>query len=133
MIIHHVTLITGDVATHRLDTIDPRAIRACRALLPSGGPIPHCSPFRVEVLGPVFSVWRAREPIVTCGLGEGVDETWEALQELQKRSAPVLATPPASRWLAVAILPGITAVSKNDISWLGDFERCMAAAILLPK
>jgi len=41
----------------------------------------------------------------------------------------VTATPPGSRWLAVVILPSLILLEREDITWLGDFERCMAAAM----
>lgn len=134
MLIHHITLLTGHTATHRLDTIDASAVAACRSLLPEGGPIPAYSPFRAEIHLPIWTIWRGREPIVTCGIGRGFDDTWMALVELQSRFGPVAAAnPPVSAWLAVAILPSLAALSRDDVGWLGDFERCMAAAILLRK
>lgn len=131
MIIHHVTLITGDVATHRLDLISEESVQACRSLLPKGGEIPQCSPFMIEITGPVFTVSRGRDPVVVCGIGSGRDITWDSLVDLQSRFAPVVASAPRSQWLAVVLLPGLASIAREDISWLGDFERCMAAAILL--
>jgi hypothetical protein len=70
------------------------------------------------------------KPIATCGIGHGPSDVWKALVLLQDRFAQVKATPPNSQWLAVVILPGIAALTRDDIGWLGDFERCMAAAML---
>jgi hypothetical protein len=133
VIIHHITLLTGHSAVHRLDTLSRSAVDACRSLLPAGGPIPGFAPFRVQIHGSVFTVWRGREPIVTCGFGRGSDETWSALIDLQSRFGAVIAQPTASAWLAVALLPGLASVSPEDVKWLGDFERCMASAMLLPS
>jgi hypothetical protein len=36
-------------------------------------------------------------------------------------------------WLAVVLLPGIAVQRREDIAWLGDFERCLAFAILLQE
>lgn len=133
MILHHITLSTGDIATHRLDTIDAGAVALCRALLPAGGVISPLPAFRVEIHGPVFTIFRGREPLVTCGVGRCVDDpVWPSLASLQSQFAPVLAQPVAGDWLAVVILPSLAATTQADIGWLGDFERCMAAAILLP-
>ena len=129
--VQHITLMTGDVATHRLDTLNPVGVEACLALLPSGERRRGCAPYRVEILAPVFSLWRGREPILSAGVGTGADDTWYALVELQERFFIVKAAPPAARWLAVALLPAFTALASTDLGWLGDFERCMAAAILL--
>lgn len=133
MTLPHITLATGHNTLHRLDTLDPVAVAACRALLPAGGPIPGFPAFRVEIHGPVFTVWRGREPIVTCGICHGDDDTHAALGTLQ-----TVVTPPASyaipagAWLAIAIMPGILTLTQTDIGWLGDFERCMAAALITP-
>lgn len=133
MLIHHITLATGDSVAHRLDLISPEALQACRALLPTGGQVPALPAFRVTIAErTVFTIWRGRELIVTCGIGYGLDPAWTALVELQARFAPVLARPPAERWLGVVVLPGLTNLAGSDISWLADFERCLAAAILLP-
>src|ERR1035437_3979223 len=43
------------------------------------------------------------------------------------------AVQPASLpWLAVVVLPFIVNQTREDVSWLGDFERCMAWTILTP-
>ena len=133
MIIHHVTLMTGHTVTHRLDTLAPEAVDACRSLLPDGGPIPGFSPFFVVVQLPVFTIFRGREPIVTCGIGRGDNGCWSALVNLQTKFAPVTVDAPVGQWLAAALLPALGAISRYDLGWLGDFERCMAAAILLPR
>ncbi len=133
MIIHHITLATGDSVAHRLDLVSPEAIQACRALLPAGGPIPSLPAFRVDIAElTVFTIWRGREPIVTCGIGRGRSPTWTVLAKLQARFAPVIAPPPSGQWLGVVVLPGLANQARSDLSWLADFERSLAAAILLP-
>lgn len=133
MLIQHITLLSGDNATHRLDTLSPEAVQACRELLPDGGQVPGFTAFRVQITGPVFTIYRGAEPLVTCGIGRGHDGTWDALAQLQARFAPVVAHLPKAQWMAVAILPGLVMTARSDIGWLADFERCMAAAILGAK
>jgi hypothetical protein len=133
MRINHITLLTGDSVLHRLDTIDPAALAACTALLPSGGQIPSFPAYRVEIHGPIFTLYRGREPLVTCGLGSGPDEVWQTLHHLQQQFGPVKAKAPIGRWLAVVILPPLVTLTKSDISWLADFERSLAAAILTQR
>ena len=132
MTLSHITLLQhGNTVLHRLDTLDPAAVASCRALLPSGGQIPGFPAFRVEIHGPVFTLFRGREPLVTCGIGEGEDETWLTLWELQAKFWPVdKMDPPPGKWLAVVLLPPITACTASDIQWFADFERCMAAAMM---
>ncbi|HCN76048.1 MAG TPA: hypothetical protein DIT13_02490 [Verrucomicrobiales bacterium] len=131
MTINHITLMTGDNVLHRLDIIPPEVVEQCRELLPEGGQIPGFPAFRVEIHAPVFTIWRGREPIATCGLGQGEDDVWSTLRDLQARFAPVKARPPAGRWLAVVLLPGLLTTAREDVHWLADFERCLAAAMLL--
>jgi hypothetical protein len=33
-------------------------------------------------------------------------------------------------WLGMVILPGLALSAQSDVSWLGDFERCLAFTIL---
>lgn len=134
MILHHITLLTGDSATHRLDTLDQSVIDACKQLLPAGGTIPAFAAWRVEIHGPIFTIWRGAEPVVTCLIGGDTDPVWTTLVDLQKRCAPGVPIkakqPQRGVWLAVALLPGLANAAQSDIGWLGDFERCLAAAIL---
>jgi hypothetical protein len=132
MTLTHITLMQhGNAVLHRLDTLDPAAVTACYSLLPKGGQVPGFAAFRVEIHGPVFTIYRGREPLVVCGLGIGEDETWLTLWELQAKFAPVdKADAPPGQWLAVVILPPLATVAKQDTGWLADFERCLAAAIL---
>lgn len=134
-LLHHVTLLTGHVSTHRLDTLDHEAIQACRGLLPTGGQVPGFSAFRVEIYGPLFTVFRGREPLVTCAIGNGEQDmgTWQVLTGLQEQVGGEVKTetPPRNgRWLGVALLPPVANLTKPDVMWLGDFERCLAAAMI---
>jgi len=128
--VQHVTLMTGDCVLHRLDVLDAGAVAACARLLPGGGQVPGFAAFRVEIHGPVFTIFRGREPLVMCGIGRGEDDTWRSLVALQECFAPVTAVVPGGLWLAVVLLPHLMALAQADVMWLGDFERCLAAALL---
>jgi hypothetical protein len=130
MMLHHITLSSGNSVTHRLDTLDAGAVASCTALLPARGPVPGYPAFRVVPYGPVFTIYRGAEPLVLCGIGAGIDDTWRALCDVQAKFAPVSAEPPAGQWLAVVLLPPIANTSQADVGWFADFERCMAAAML---
>jgi hypothetical protein len=132
MLTHHITLVTGDSIAHRLDTISPEVVSACRALMPHGGKVPGFPAFRVEIAErTIFTIYRGREPLVTCGVGVGRNQVWDTLIETQEHFAPCVVTePPHGQWLAVVVLPPLANVARNDIAWLADFERCMAAALL---
>jgi hypothetical protein len=140
MLLSHITLTTGHLSVHRLDTLDAAAVAICRTLLPTGGgPVPGFPAFRVEIHGPLFTIYRGREPLVSCGMGRGRDATWASLCALDEQFRAMLGAsqpivpPPAGPWLAVAILPSLALLANSDAAWLGDFERCLAAAILLPQ
>lgn len=124
MLISHITLLTGDCVTHRLDTLDPSAVQQCSGLLPSGGPVPAFPAFRVEIHGPVFSIWRGQDPIVLCGIGSGHDRVWDELTELHDKLAPGTPAPNPHKgaWLGAVILPGMVHLTRADIAWLADFE-----------
>jgi hypothetical protein len=146
----HYTLNTADTGELPRLAIDPEAITVLQPLIDQGGPIPGCAPFRVTVTqasgAAVFTVWRAAEPIVTCALAwtvEGEAEAWPAIEEVYLDLSdrfPQLPVPakeankPASLpWLAVVLLPSLLNQSRDDVGWLGDFERCLAWTILVHR
>jgi hypothetical protein len=145
----HYTLNTGHTVEHTRDLVRGDVLAMLDPLVRSkGGNLPGpFGAFRVEIVagngGVVFSVLRARDPIVTCGLAwtpEGEQELWPEIEslyldvsdrypaEMQPLQEPVM--PAKLPWLAVVMLPAMTITAKLDISWLGDFERCLAFAIL---
>lgn len=143
----HYTLNTGHAVASPRSGVGPEAIEALQPLAEHGGAIPGYAPFRVTIThgtgSAVFTVWRAAEPVVTCGLAwtmEGEAEAWPAMEKLYldlSDSRPELVAPgkeaekPSSLpWLAVVVLPFILNQSRDDVGWLGDFERCMAWTIL---
>ena len=138
MLLSHITLTTGHLTTHRLDVLDAGAVAVCRSLFPSGGPVPALPAFRVEIHSTLFTIFRGREPLVSCGIGRGNDATWTSLCGLDSQFRHLLGATvphppaPAGPWLAVALPPPLLALTQSDIGWLGDFERCLAAAMLLP-
>lgn len=133
MILHHITILTGHGATHRLDTLNPAVVSACASLLPSGGPVPGFPAFRVSISGASFQLFRGRDLIAWCVIGDHRhQQSWDLLVETQRKIAPLANDPkmPKGRWLAVVLGPGILSTSREDLGWVGDFERCLAAAII---
>src|SRR5271166_6393017 len=85
----HYTLNTGDTTNQSRGCVAPEAIKALRALVDRGGPIPDFAPFRVTVDHgsgcALFTVWRGKEPIVGCALAwtaAGEAEVWPGIEEL---------------------------------------------------
>ncbi len=74
--IQHVVLTIGFRSTHRMETLDPQILEACHDLLPTGGPIPFVDePYRVEIEGATFTIFRCDCPILAGGIGRGNDQT----------------------------------------------------------
>jgi hypothetical protein len=84
---------------------------------------------------------------VLCGLAwtaAGAAEVWTALERVHHQQSEALARagalseavaqspemPQELPWLGVVILPGLALSAQSDVSWLGDFERCLAQTIL---
>lgn len=131
MLLHHITLATGHTATHRADTFAPEAVQACRDLLPDGGPVPGVPGFHVEITQNVFTISREEIPLVTCGHGKGQEDLWDTLVGLQERFVPVkVSCPKRGLWLGVVLLPTLYSATKEDVIWMADFERCLAAAMI---
>jgi hypothetical protein len=143
----HYTLNTGHTVDSPRASVGREAIEALRPLARHGGLIPGCAPFRVAVNhgagAAVFTIERGQEQIVTSAMAwtvEGEAVAWPAVEALYLNLSdrhPRLFAPakeairPASLpWLAVVLLPSLLNQSRNDVGWLGDFERCMAWAIL---
>jgi len=149
----HLTLNTNHATRQRVDDISPEAISACRPLVKAGGgPIPGVSPWRVQITPgngcAVWSISRGTQPdAVLCGLAwtsEGAAQVWPALERLLHDTGDAMARagvladslahspemPGELPWLGVVILPALALSAQSDVSWLGDFERCLAFTIL---
>ena len=143
----HYTVNTGHAVASPRSGVSREAIEALQPLAEHGGAIPGCVPFRVVVDqgagSAMFTVWRGAEPVVTCCLAwteEGEAEAWPAVEklylDLSDRHPQLLApakeasNPASLPWLAVVLLPPLLNQSRDDVGWLGDFERCLAWTIL---
>lgn len=117
-------------------------------------PVPGFTAFVVKITvidgAAVFTILRAKDPIVTCGVcwdKEAEQESWGALCKMHeqvqgamreiaaqtgapehKLNDPMLAS--SVPWLAAATLPHIANQNKENIGWLADFERCLAWTII---
>lgn len=141
----HLTLNTGHSAER--DPCDPRALAFLRPLCFKGGPVPAFAGFRVEVGHgegcASFSVHRGRDLItfsMVAWTGDGAANAWREIESLYFRmsdQAPQMfaasAAPdmPASLpWCTTLLLPGMAAQRTQDLEWIGDFEGCMAEALI---
>ena len=148
-----LTLNTNHSTRQRADDISPEVLAACRPLVESGGgPIPGFSPWRVRITqgpgGAVWSIHRGTQPdVVFSGLAwtsEGAAQVWPELEQLLHNTGDAMARagvlaeslahspemPAELPWLGVVLLPGLALSAQTDVSWLGDFERCLAFTLL---
>lgn len=130
-VIQHVVLTNGFRSTHRLDTLDPEILEACRKILPTGGAIPFVNePYRVEIEGATFTIFRCDCPILAGGIGRGPDQTWkELISLLGEFDLEYHAKPHPRLWLAIVLLPTISAFADEEIGWMFDFQRHLAAVM----
>lgn len=156
---HAVASPRSGVSREAIEALQPliergRPMPGYPSLIEQGGPIPGRAPWRVTIRrctgGATFEVWRNSYPfflgpemIIECGLAwtaEGEAAVWPAVEKIYlglSDEHPQLFAPakesckPASLpWLAVVVMPFITNQIREDVSWFGDFERCMAWTIL---
>lgn len=149
----HLTLNTNHSTRQRAEDISPEVLAVCRPLVDArGGPIPGVSPWHVRITiapgGAVWSIHRGTQPdAVFCGLAwdsAAASEVWTALERAYHQTSDAMARagvlaesvahspemPEGLPWLGVVILPGLALSAQTDVSWMGDFERCLAFAIL---
>jgi hypothetical protein len=146
----HITLNTGDSYDVPAFKVRPDVVRVMRQLL-SGGNLgtvaPAFSAFRVEVTrepgAAVFTVYRGREPLVMNMIAweaSVAERAWKPIEQqyltlsdqwpqlMAAKAAPEM--PAAPPWLATLILPGMGNLIREDVSWLADFEQCMACMLM---
>ena len=149
--LEHLTITTGHLRTGPRSEVADTIIAFVRTqLLP-------CTEFAIPSVGDgwklelrrksmasMFSIYYFDTPIVTCGLAmdaSASDLVWRQLMSLHSRSSGCLETipndwtlepskPRSVPWLGVVLLPTVAIVPPEDLDWLGDFERCLAWAII---
>lgn len=89
----------------------------------------------VEGSACVVTVWAGvgsdAVPVVSVGVAggrNGSDTTWRMLHSMSSGS-PLVTSPeamPSIPWCGVALLVGAALVPREELGWLGDFERVIA-------
>ena len=129
---------TGHQVEHDLSIIQPTPLAALVPMARSGGKL---GSIRIEIDREpghaVFTLFKRRVPLVTCGLAwtePGAMEMWAAMEDLflpladwmELRCRP--RRPASIPWLAVLLLPAYV-----PLPWLDDFAVCLAAAVLMDR
>jgi hypothetical protein len=154
MNLYHLTINTGDVHMSPRCDVDDRIVEMLRPFVkPGARQMPN--PFKDYALvtatmprdcGSGFIVYRKPDkPLVVCVMAETPAQhapSWKLAQSmyLEFTDAPEVAKmdweaprePTSLPWLAVT-LTGTARDMAEAADWLGDFERCMAWAILENK
>jgi hypothetical protein len=131
-LLHHIDLTTGNHAIHRIDTLSPRWVKQCGKLLPNGGRVPNVkAPCHVTIAGPLFNLYYRDSLILTGGVGRGRDSTWRRLiKTMRMYNYSLEAAPRPGLWLAEVPLPSLYMVKDGEVSWVFDFLRHLAAAMV---
>jgi len=126
------------------------ALESLGPLVVRGGFIPNHSPFRTTVLhghgSTVFTVHRGREAIthsVVAWTQAGETIAWTTIENLFITEAfrvPALVArgtvsemPLSLPWVSVVLLQAMAYQPRDTVLWLGDFERCLAWAIVTER
>jgi hypothetical protein len=148
----HLTLNTGHAMTVPPGKVTPQAIRILGPMVVKRGDfVPHFAPWRTVITladgHALFDIRRGREEAVTLNAvawtADGAAAAWRGIERAYLATADELAAkglaldlempdmPEPIPWLVTWVLPaaGILA-SRNDISWMADFEQCLAATII---
>lgn len=131
-LLHHLDLAAGYHSIHRIDTFSPRRVNECRKLLPNGGRVPRvAAPCHVTMVGPLFNLYYRDSLILTGGVGRGRDSTWRRLlRTMRMYNYSLEAAPRPGLWLAEVPLPSLYMVKDGEVSWVFDFLRHLAAAMI---
>lgn len=154
----HLTLNTGHVAaTSRDEVTQPVIDRLLPLIDTEGGPVPGMPGMSVDIhrpideprgvarrgaaffqIDPPEATQGSKTPMimaVACWREDIAEEAWGMLR-LVAGAHPTLVAPgvldaaPSLPWLAVLVLPWITAVDRRDQEALGDLERCLFWALV---
>jgi hypothetical protein len=137
---NHVTLNTGHNCEIPVGKVGLVAISALRDVIKSGGgPVPTTGGRYRFILTAdkgdccAFSIWKGAMPIVLCtyqGLSPTAGDRWRSVlraAEIATEVAPCATkiSKPAEPWLSTLLFPA-AAFATSDLSWLADFEQCVA-------
>lgn len=149
MFIRHVTLTTGHTRDSLPGEVSEDVIAVCRGLIealiadptrpvPIPGPPGYSLGGRASGKCLVATVWANGPPsVVVATIGVAAHSRCGAMlwRELHRwGETPVVTDPercPPEPWVAAAVDTGI-AQHMDATDWLGDFERCLAWAWVLP-
>lgn len=141
----HLTLNTGPSRITDLGEIDD-VVSVSLGLLVHQTifDVPNHAPWRCKVRhcvgGALFELMRDDVSAVVCTLAwddtlapniwGGIEAFYFRLGDMGLIEGEYVHMPEQTPWLAVIQMPGLAAVTGQDLAWMGDFEKCMAQALL---
>lgn len=141
MIFTFATLNTGQSEFSRSDDVDAQTLSVLRPLIAGKRfDIPGVTDrlvcdVAVDGRNASFAVMdRSGMPVVygiVCSDDESSGDLWAVIRDMYERvfAGPPKSTKPEVPYLAVMLMPGL-AVYPQSARWLGDFERCVAVAVM---
>jgi len=146
----HLTMTTGHVLEQPREVVEEPAIKLLRPIVRAkGGAIPFFAPWSVNISQETgfafFDIKRGKDMVVAglvCWKQDRAEEAWGNIERLyltisdkmrgmiSESTSAMPEIPKRTPWLAVIILPSLATTAKSDVDWLGDFERCLAWAII---
>ncbi len=131
-LLHHLDLTTGYHTIHRIDTFSQRLVNKYGKLLPDGGDVPFLrGQFQIRIVGPRFTMFHEDFPFHEGGIGFGRDSTWTELHGIiEDLDWTLEAQPRPELWLGEVPLPYMYELRREQIYWIFDFLRHLAAAMI---
>jgi hypothetical protein len=142
--IEHVILDTGRARRLSRSAIEDEIIRVLDASFDRATttgtrePIPGWVRFSFNVTteagAAIVKLWREATPVVTFGVAADAASSpklWRLLHEGGVgKHATSPGRPPATPWIGARMEIGAALTASDDLSWIADFERCLAWAFI---
>jgi hypothetical protein len=131
-VLHHLDLTTGYHTIHRIDTFSQCLVNKYSKLLPDGGDVPFLrGQFQIRIEGPRFTMYHEDFPFYEGGIGIGRDSTWIELHGIiEDLDWTLEAKPRPGLWLGEVPLPYMYELRREQVYWIFDFLRHLAAAMI---
>jgi hypothetical protein len=141
MTLHHYTVQTGhltlqtrgEVDQYALDLLAPMILKPGTHALPGTTiklDIPDGNMGQTSGVGSFRLLAADGEPVALAMLAWRASAEAGVIWGTCLPNTPMPAAPAGYPWLAIVLMPGITALSRDDIMMLGDIERCVAWSII---
>lgn len=141
MTLHHYTVQTGHLTLQTRGEVDQKSLDllAPMILRPGTHPLPGTT-IQLDIpagnMGQASGVASFRlltsdgDPVALAMLAWRASVEAGVIWGTCLPNTPLLDAPAGYPWLAIVLMPGIAALSRDDTLMLGDIERCVAWSII---